>query len=83
MRPLSFVSIDKWFTYKSTPFIWEIRSAFTERNYSLFKYVGNRKFQVGAFQQQGNKVNGTLSLETKEISDLVGLATFLAILRGK
>lgn len=83
LRPLGLINIDKWFVYDSAPYVWEIRSTWTMRHYSLFKFTGNRKVKVGCFKQVGNELSGLFSIDTRELDEFVGLSTFITILRGK
>jgi hypothetical protein len=39
--------------------------------------------EVGKFKQVGNKIKGTVFLNTAEIDKIVGLSTFIVILKGK
>jgi hypothetical protein len=49
----------------------------------LYKSIGDGKDVVGKFKQRGNKINGTVSLDTSGVDKIVGLSTFIVILRGK
>ena len=75
--------MDKWFVYNSNPYLQEIISTFTARDYTLYKGIGNKKVKIGKFKQWGNRINGTVSLNTKEINKIIGLSTFVMILRNK
>jgi hypothetical protein len=75
--------IDKSFIYNSIPCIWEIRSGLTRRQYTLYKYVGRDRIEVGQFEQAGNRLDGVLSLNASEIKIEVGILTFLVALKGK
>jgi hypothetical protein len=83
IKPLRLINVDKWFVYNSNPYLWEIISTFTARDYTLYKGIGDRKVEIGRFKQWGNRINGTVSLDTREIDKIVGLSTFVVILRGK
>lgn len=50
--------IDKSFVYNSIPCTWEIRSGLTRRQYTLYKYVGRDRIEVGQFEQAGNRLDG-------------------------
>jgi hypothetical protein len=83
IKPLGLLSVDKSFMYKRNQYLWETISGFTERDYTLYQCMRQRKKKITKFKQLAHGIEKKISHNTAKIDKMVVLSTLVVILKGK